>query len=50
MGDGDDTEFLVTEGVFQTANTDDVGIQTSTEAISQLPDQIKAVILVEEKK
>ena len=49
MGDCDDTEILVTEGVIQTANTNDLGIQTSTEAISQLPDQMKTVISVEEE-
>ena len=49
MGDGDDTEILVTEGVIQTANTNDLGIQTSTETISQLPDQMKTVISVEEE-
>ena len=49
MGDVDDTEILVTEGGIQTANTDDLGIQTSIEAISQQVDQSKIVISVEEK-
>ena len=49
MGDVDDTEILVTEGAIQTANTDDLGIQTSIEAISQQVDQSKIVISVEEK-
>ena len=49
MGDGDDTEVLVTEGDIQTANTDDLGIQTSIGAISQLVDQGKTVVPVEEK-
>ena len=47
MGDGDDTEILVTEGAIQTANTDDLGIQTSIGAISQPVDQGKKVIPVE---
>nr|XP_058946237.1 uncharacterized protein LOC131774239 [Pocillopora verrucosa] len=49
MGDDDDTEILVTERTIQTANTDDLGIQTSKEAISQLPNQSETVIPVEEK-
>ena len=49
MGDGDDTKVLVTEGDIQTANTDDLGIQTSIGAISQLVDQGKTVVPVEEK-
>ena len=49
MGDCDDTEILVTETTIQTANTDDLGIQTSKEAISQLPNQSETVIPVEEK-
>lgn len=49
MGDGDDTEILVTEGAIQTANTDDLGIQTSIGAISQPVDQGKKVIPVEGK-
>ena len=48
-GDCDDTEILVTEGTIQTVNTDDLGIQTFTEAISQLVDQSKTIIPVEEK-
>ena len=49
MGDGDDTEILVTEGAIPTENTDDLGIQTSKEAISQLVDQSKTVIPVEDE-
>ena len=49
MGDCDDTEILVTETTIQTANTDDLGIQTSKEAISQLPNQSETVMPVEEK-
>ena len=49
MGDDDDTEILVTERTIQTANTDDLGIQTSKEAISQLHNQSETVIPVEEK-
>ena len=49
MGDDDNTEILVTETTIQTANTDDLGIQTSKEAISQLPNQSETVIPVEEK-
>ena len=49
MGDCDDTEILVTEGAIQTANTDDLGIQTSIEAISQLVDHSKTVIPVKVK-
>ena len=49
MGDGDDTEILVTERAIQTANTDDLGIQTSIGAVSQLVDQGKKVIPVEGK-
>ena len=44
MGDCDDTEILLTERTIQTANTDDLGIQTSKEAISQPLDQSKTVI------
>ena len=49
MGNCDDTEILVTEGAIQTANTDDLGTQTSIEAISQLLDQSKTVTPIEEK-
>ena len=61
MGDCDDTEILVTERAIQTTNTDDFGIQTSIEAISQpalqtsieaitqLVDHSKTVIPMEEK-
>ena len=49
MENCDDTEILVTEGAIQTANTDDFGTQTSIEAISQLLDQSKTVIPIEEK-
>lgn len=49
MGDGEDTEILLAEGAIQTANTDDLGIQTSIEAISRLVDHSKTVIPVEEK-
>ena len=49
MGNCDDTEILVTEGAIQTANTDDLDNQTSIEAISQLLDQCKTVIPIEEK-
>ena len=49
MGNCDDTEILVTEGAIQTANTDDLGTQTSVEAISQLLDQSKTAIPIEEK-
>ena len=49
MGDDDNTEILVTETTIQTVNTDDLGIQTSKEAISQLPNQSETVIPVEEK-
>ena len=48
-GDGDDTEILVNEGTIQTVNTDDLGIQTSIEGISQLVDQSKTITPVEEK-
>ena len=47
MGDGDDTEILLTEGAIQTANTDDLGIQTSIEGISQPVNQSKTVMSVE---
>ena len=49
MGDGDDTEILPTQRAIQTANTDDLGTQTSKEAISQLVDQSKTVVRVEDK-
>ena len=49
MGDGDDTEILPTERAIQTANTDNRGTQTSKEAISQLVDQSKTVVPVEDK-
>ena len=49
MGDCDDTEILPTQRAIQTANTDDLGTQTSKEAVSQLVDQSKTVILVKDK-
>ena len=49
MGDGDDTEILRTERAIQTANTDNRVTQTSKEAISQLVDQSKTVVPVEDK-
>ena len=49
MGDCDDTEILPTQRAIQTANTDDLGTQTSKEAISQLVDQSKTVVRVEDK-
>ena len=49
MGDGDDTEILPTERAIQTANTDNRVTQTSKEAISQLVDQSKTVVPVEDK-
>ena len=49
VGDGEDTEIFLAEGAIQTANADDLGIQTSIEAISQLVDHSKTVIPVEEK-
>ena len=49
MGDRDDTEILPTQRAIQTANTDDLGTQTSKEAISQLVDQSKTVVRVEDK-
>ena len=49
MGDCGDAEILPTEGTIQTANTDDIGIQTSKEAISQLVYQSKTVLPVEDK-
>ena len=49
MGDGDDTEILLTEGAIQTANTDDLGIQTSIEVFSQPVNQSKTVMSVEIK-
>ena len=45
----DDTEILVNERTIQTANTDDLGIKTSKEAISQLVDQSETVISVEDE-
>ena len=48
-GDDDDTEILVNERTIQTANTDDLGIKTSKEAISQLVDQSETVISVEDE-
>ena len=48
MGDDDDTEILLTEGAIQTADTDGLGVQTSIEGISQLVDQSKTVMSVEE--
>ena len=49
MGDCDDTEISPTQRAIQTANTDDLGTQTSKEAISQLVDQSKTVVRVEDK-
>ena len=49
IGDCDDTEILPTQRAIQTANTDDLGTQTSKEAVSQLVDQSKTVILVKDK-
>ena len=49
MGDRDDTEILPTQRAIQTANTDNLGTQTSKEAISQLVDQSKTVVRVEDK-
>ena len=49
MEDGDDTEILPTERAIQTANTDNRGTKTSKEAISQLVDQSKTVVPVEDK-
>ena len=47
--DCDDTEILVNERTIQTANTDDLGIKTSKEAISQLVDQSETVTSVEDE-